>query len=55
MLVITGRRGSWSGEGLMLQCRGMPGQGCGSGWMVSRGRDGGIGIFRGEKKIGDII
>jgi hypothetical protein len=31
LLDINGRRGSWSCEGLMSQCRGMPGQGSGSG------------------------
>jgi hypothetical protein len=28
---ISGRRGPWSCEGSMPQCRGMPGQGVGSG------------------------
>jgi hypothetical protein len=30
---FTGRRGPWSLEGSMPQCRGMPGQGSGSGWV----------------------
>jgi hypothetical protein len=57
-LVINGRRGPWFCEGLMPQCRGMPGQGVsgsvgwvdggsGSGW-GSRGREDGIGGFQGE-------
>jgi hypothetical protein len=33
MLVINGRRGPWSFEGWMPQCRGMPGWGRGSGWV----------------------
>jgi hypothetical protein len=32
LLDISGRRGPWSWEDLMSQCRGMPGQGSGSGW-----------------------
>ena len=34
---INGRRGPWSCEGLMPQCRGMPGQGSGSGWVGEQG------------------
>jgi hypothetical protein len=30
---INGRRDPWSCKGSMFQCRGMPGQGCGSGWV----------------------
>jgi hypothetical protein len=33
LLDINGRRGSWSYEGSMPQCRGMPGQGSRSGWV----------------------
>jgi hypothetical protein len=32
-LDINGRRGPWCWEGLMPQCRGMPGQWVGSGWV----------------------
>ena len=32
-LGIFGRRGPWFCEGLMLQCRGIPGWGGGSGWI----------------------
>jgi hypothetical protein len=30
---INGRRGPWSCEGSMPHCKGMPGQGGGSGWV----------------------
>jgi hypothetical protein len=34
-------RGPWSCEGSMPQCRGMPGQGSGSGWVGEQGEGGG--------------
>jgi hypothetical protein len=37
LLVINGRRGPWSHEGLMPQCRGMPGQESGSGCVDEQG------------------
>jgi hypothetical protein len=46
MLDINGRRGPWSCEGLMLQCRGMPGQGSGSVWVGEQGMGERIGVFR---------
>jgi hypothetical protein len=33
LLVINGRKGSWSWEGSMLQCKGKPGWGSRSGWL----------------------
>jgi hypothetical protein len=39
MSVINGRRGPWSCEGSMPQCRGCQGQEVGVGGLVSRGRD----------------
>jgi hypothetical protein len=38
--VINGRRGLWSCEGSMLQCRGMPGPGKRSGWVAEQGEGG---------------
>jgi hypothetical protein len=35
LISITRRRGPWSYEGLMPQCRGMPGRRGGSGWVGS--------------------
>ena len=32
-LLVNGRRGPWSCEGSVPQCRGMPGIGSGSGWV----------------------
>jgi hypothetical protein len=45
---ISGRKGPWSCEGSMPQCRGIQGQGGGSGWVGeyphrNRGRGDGIG------------
>jgi hypothetical protein len=40
LLVINGSRGPWSCEGLKPQCRGIPGQRSGSGW-VGVQREGG--------------
>jgi hypothetical protein len=37
-LVISGRRDPWSCEGLMPQCRGMPGPG--SRWVGEQGEEG---------------
>jgi hypothetical protein len=37
LLGINGRRGPWSYEGSMLQCRGMPGWGGRSGWAGKSG------------------
>jgi hypothetical protein len=39
------RRGPWSCEGLVSQCKGMPGQGSGVGGLVSRGRGNGMEWF----------
>ena len=36
-MVIKGRRGPWSCEGSMPQCREMPGQEAGVGGLMSRG------------------
>ena len=58
---INGRRGPWSCEGPMLQCRGMPGQGGGGGGWVgehphrSRGRRDMIEGCRGEMGKGENI
>jgi hypothetical protein len=51
LLDINGRRGSWFCEGLMTQCRVMPGQGSGSEWVGEQGKGdgiGGIGGFLGK-------
>jgi hypothetical protein len=55
--VISGRRGPWSCEGSMPQCRGMPGPGMGVGGLGSRGKEEGRGegAFRGETRKGDNI
>jgi hypothetical protein len=54
---INGRRGPWSCEGSMSQCREMPGQGSGEwvgGWrntLTEAGRGGmGLEVFRGETR-----
>jgi hypothetical protein len=39
----------------MPQCRGMPGQGRGSGWDGERGRGDGIGVVRRETRKGNNI
>ena len=59
---INGRRGPWSCEGSMLQCRGIKGKEAGvGGWVEeylhrSRGREDGIGNFwEGETGKGDNI
>jgi hypothetical protein len=53
---ISERRGPWFCEGWIPQCRGMPGQGSGNGWL-SEERDGGWdrGIFGGEMRKGNKI
>jgi hypothetical protein len=40
LLDINGQRGPWSCEGSMPQCRGMTGQGSGSGWVGEQGEGG---------------
>ena len=45
LLDINERRGPWSCEGLILQCRGMPGQGSRSGWVGEQGEGGWEGGF----------
>jgi hypothetical protein len=40
LLDMNGRRGPWSYEGSMSQCRGMPGQGSRSGWVDEQGEGG---------------
>jgi hypothetical protein len=52
-LDINGRRGPWSCEDLIPQCKGMPGQGGGSGWvdkwgntLIEAGKEDEIGDFR---------
>jgi hypothetical protein len=53
---INERRGPWSCEGSMSQCRGMPGQGSGSGWVSEQGGGDGIGGFsEGKMREGDKI
>jgi hypothetical protein len=53
---INERRSPWSCEGLMLQFRGMPEQGSGSGWVSEQGeREWDRGVFRGEMRKGDKI
>jgi hypothetical protein len=42
-MAINWRRGPWSCEGSMPQCRGMPG--CGSGWVEEQGEGERIGDF----------
>jgi hypothetical protein len=37
LLDINGRRGPWSCEGSMPQCKGMPGPGSRSGWVGEQG------------------
>ena len=41
LLEISGRRGPWSCDVSMLQCRRMPGQGSRGGW-VGEQREGGL-------------
>jgi hypothetical protein len=49
VLVINGRRGPWSQEGLMPQCRGMPEPGSWVGWVGEQGERGGErGLQRGK-------
>jgi hypothetical protein len=66
MYGINGSRGPWFCEGLMHQCRGMPGRKggsvcvCGGGWVGeyphrSRSRGDGIGSFGGETGKGENI
>jgi hypothetical protein len=52
LLDINGRRGTWSCEGSMPQCRGIPGPGRGSGWVSEQGEGSKMRIFRGETKEG---
>jgi hypothetical protein len=40
LLDINGKRGPWSSEDSMPQCRGMPEQGSRSGWVGEQGRMG---------------
>jgi hypothetical protein len=40
LLDINGRRVPWSCEGSMAQCRVIPGQGTGSGWVGEQGEGG---------------
>jgi hypothetical protein len=55
LLVINGRRGPWSCEGSMPQCRGMPGSGSRNAWVGEQGEGEGDGVFRGETRKGDNI
>ena len=48
---INGRRGPWSCEGSVPQCRGMPGQGSGSEWVGEQREWGGDRGFP-EGKLG---
>ena len=50
-MVIDRRRGPWSCEGSMPQCRGMPGPGSGSGWVGELGKPGEDRGFS-EEKLG---
>jgi hypothetical protein len=53
LLVVNGRRGSWSCEGSILLCRGMPGLGSRSGWVGKQeDREGGGGFRRGNQERG---
>jgi hypothetical protein len=45
---INGRRRHWSCEGYMLQYRGMPRPGSGSGWVGKQGNGGCRGILEGK-------
>ena len=52
-LDISGRRGLWSCEGSMPQCRGTSGQGSGNEWVSEQGEGDGIGSFlRGNQERG---
>jgi hypothetical protein len=52
---INVRRSPWSCEGLMPQCREIPGQGSRSGWVGEQGeRDGKGGFWRGNGKRDNI-
>jgi hypothetical protein len=55
--VKTGRRGPWSCEGLIPQCRGIPGQRSKILWLCEceQGERGGERGFGGEPRKGDII
>jgi hypothetical protein len=53
LLDINGKRGPWSCEGLIPQCKGMPGPGSRSEW-VGEQREG-RGVYRGETRKGDNI
>jgi hypothetical protein len=48
---INERRGPWPCEGLMSQCRGMPGHGSRSGWVSEQGERVGVGGVS-EGKLG---
>jgi hypothetical protein len=50
-LVINGRRGPWSCEGSMPQCRGMLGPGSWSEWVGEQGEREGDGGFS-EEELG---
>ena len=54
LLVINGRRGPWSCEDWIPQCREMPGRGRGSGW-VSEQEVGGWDRGFSEGKLGNGI
>ena len=51
---INEKRGLWPCEGSIAQCRGMPGQGSGSGWIIEK-EEGkwDRGVFGGEIKKGN--
>jgi hypothetical protein len=49
LLIISGRGGSWSYEDLVLQCRGLPGQGSRSGWVGEQEEGGRDRVFLEEK------
>ena len=51
LLVINGRRGPWSCEGSMSQCRGIPAPGIESRWVGEQGEWGEEGGFS-ERKLG---
>ena len=55
LLDINQRRASWSYEGMMPYCRGMPGQVSESGWVGDQKKGDGIEVFGGEMKKGDNI
>ena len=51
--VINSRRGPSSCEGMILKCRGMPGQGSGSAWVGKQGEGGwDSGFSKGKQEKG---